>query len=72
MLNCMIDAIFCFYVNGTQHGDASCELVLIANKADLAANRVVTVEEGQACADKYDAPYFEGSARCVRSFAESI
>ena len=47
----------------TQHGDPGCQLVLVANKSDRAVDRVVTVEEGQACAEKYGAPYFEASAR---------
>ena len=46
-----------------EHGDPSCQVVLIANKCDCAAERVVSTEEGRACAEKFSAPFFEGSAR---------
>ena len=46
-----------------QHGDPSCQVVLVANKVDCAQERVVSTEEGTACAAKYGVPFFESSAR---------
>jgi Ras-related protein Rab-8A len=46
-----------------EHGDPSCQVVLIANKVDCAAERVVSTEEGRQCAEKFGAPFFEASAR---------
>jgi small GTP-binding protein len=46
-----------------EHGDPSCQVVIVANKVDCAAERIVSTEEGRQCADKYGAPFFEGSAR---------
>ncbi len=46
-----------------EHGDPNCQVVLIANKVDCAAERVVSTEEGRQCADKFGTPFFEASAR---------
>jgi small GTP-binding protein len=46
-----------------EHGDPNCQVVLIANKVDCAAERVVSTEEGRQCAEKFGTPFFEASAR---------
>ena len=46
-----------------EHGDPSCQVVIVGNKVDCAAERAVSPEEGRECAEKYGAPFFEASAR---------
>jgi small GTP-binding protein len=46
------------------------QLYLVGNKVDLTAERVVTVAEAQALADKVNATYFETSARSGQNVAD--
>jgi len=45
------------------HASDTVQKILIANKADCTADRVVTAEQAQALATKYDTPLFETSAK---------
>jgi|EP01049_Picozoa_sp_SAG25_P001726 Ras-related protein Rab-8A len=45
-----------------QHGDEDSQLVLLGNKIDCTAERVVSTEEGRSLAAEYSCPFFEASA----------
>ena len=47
-------------------------VILIANKIDLEADRVVSYEEGKAVADKFCIPFFEISAKYGRGIDEAF
>jgi len=38
-------------------------LILVGNKCDLVKERVVSTEDGRACAKLWDCPFFEASAK---------
>ena len=45
------------------HGEENCQFILVSNKIDCSAERVVSPDEGKALAAEYDCPFFECSAR---------
>ncbi|EER08646.1 RAS small GTpases RIC1/ypt1, putative [Perkinsus marinus ATCC 50983] len=49
--------------NLDEHADKTVQKLLVGNKADMAAKRKVSTEEGQALADKYGMTFFETSAK---------
>ncbi|KAF4748882.1 hypothetical protein FOZ62_004303 [Perkinsus olseni] len=49
--------------NLDEHADKTVQKLLVGNKADMAAKRKVSTEEGQALADKYGMAFFETSAK---------
>ncbi|KAJ3099980.1 Ras- protein Rab-2A [Phlyctochytrium planicorne] len=55
-----------------QHGNEEIRTTLIANKADLAARRQVSREEGEAFAAKHNLIYFEASAKSGQSVQEAF
>jgi small GTP-binding protein len=54
------------------HKSVSCGFVIVGNKMDLADNREVTFEEGQAFADAQHAHFFETSALTNGFVAEAF
>ncbi|CAD8126589.1 unnamed protein product [Paramecium sonneborni] len=48
------------------------QLVLVGNKADMSAERQVTMEEGQKLSQQYNIPFFETSAKSNMNINESF
>ncbi|KAJ3053817.1 Ras- protein Rab-2A, partial [Rhizoclosmatium hyalinum] len=55
-----------------QHGNEEIKTILIANKADMAAQRQVSREEGEAFATKYGLLYTEASAKTGDNVANAF
>ncbi|ORY46586.1 ras-related protein rab-2B [Rhizoclosmatium globosum] len=55
-----------------QHGNEEIKTILIANKADMAAQRQVSREEGEAFAAKYGLLYTEASAKTGDNVANAF
>lgn len=56
------DKVRQWYEEAKKHGRPDMAFMLVANKIDLADERVVSREEGQALAEELGIPYFETSA----------
>lgn len=52
-----------FLKEGQRYASSKCELFLVGNKTDLGDQRVVTTENGQETAKRYNIPFFETSAK---------
>lgn len=54
----------------------SIPMALVGNKADMASERVVLTEEGEAMANEFKCPFFETSAKtgdnCTETFFEVV
>lgn len=67
------DACSEFYQSIQADGDKYTPLVvLVANKADLVENRVVSRKQGKALAKLWNMPYFECSAKAGEGIAELV
>ena len=54
----------------TQNKTENALVYLVANKIDCGANRVITREQGEVIAEKYNIPYFEVSALSGKNIDE--
>jgi Ras-related protein Rab-8A len=55
-----------------RHSQSSIELILIANKTDMSAERVISTEQATELAKKYSVPLFETSAKSNANVAVAI
>lgn len=56
----------------SKNNDSNFPIVLVANKVDLTAERVVTSEEGSRLANRLNLPYMEASAKTTYNVQESF
>jgi len=56
--------------NLSNYADPNIKVILIGNKSDIAAKRVVSEEEGKKEADKYKMEYLEASAKSKANVGE--